>query len=216
MTIQFPLSLAAFRNLVAITSTRLRLVGQQEVSGLAGGPIYVADLAPKYWEADVTFINLENAVARRIQGIIESLDESMNDFYWYDPRCEYPIADPSGSILAGSSPKIADLRNNNKELTIKSVPNAFTFSPGDFLAFDYGSSPVHRALHRVVGGAAVSGGVSDWVEVRPFIRPGAAVNADVTLIRAAAQMKIIPGSFDPGTARQMMTTGMSFKCRQVV
>ncbi|MCZ4501031.1 MAG: hypothetical protein JWQ74_3586, partial [Marmoricola sp.] len=195
---------------------KLRLVGQQEVSGLGSGQIYVVDLAPKYWEAEVNFINMENADARKIQGIIESLDEGMNDFYWFDPRSEYPIADPTGSILGASNPKIDALRNNNKELGIKSLPNGYVLSAGDFLSFDFGSAPVHRAFHRIVEGGVATGGTTGWLEVRPHIRPGAAVNADVTLKRASMQMKMIPGSFDPGTARQMMTTGMSFKARQVI
>jgi hypothetical protein len=217
MTISFPLPHSAFRNLVAMSSTKFRLVGQQEVSGLAGGQIYVADMAPKYWEIDVTFINMSNDDAGDIQAIIESLDEGLNDFYWYDPRWQYPLSDPDGSILGASAVKIADLRNNNKELKLKGLPAGYVISRRDFLSFDFGTSPTHRAFHRVAAGGVADGtGVTDWIEVRTFIRPGAAINADVTLKRASGQFKMIPGSFDPGTARQMMTTGMSFKARQVV
>lgn len=214
MPLSFPYAPATFADILRMTSVRWRLVADQQISGLGSGKIIVADLGPKYWEAEVALINMENRDARRVQALIEALDESMNDFYLYDPRCAYPIADPTGAILGASNVQINSLNANNKELTLKGFLSPFVSSPGDFLAFDFGS-PARRALHRVVVGGTTTGGVSSSLEVRPHILPGAAVNAAVTLIKAAARVKMIPGSFDPGTAKQMMTSGMSFKARQV-
>lgn len=216
MALSFPYSVTAFADVLRMSSVKMRLVGDQQLSGMSTGKIIVADLAPKYWDFEVTLINMENAYASQVQALIEALDEGMNDFELYDPRRAYPAADWGGARLGGATVQINALESNNKELTLKGLPNGYVLSPGDLLHFDFGT-PTKRALHRiVVGGVVPSGGVSPTLEVRPHILPGAAANAAVTLIKPAARVKMIPGSFDPGTARQMMTSGMGFKARQVV
>ncbi len=215
MALTFPYANADFADIIRLSSIKMRLVGDQQISGMGGGKIIVADMSPKYWEFDVTLINMENDLARRVHALIEALDESINDFYLYDPRSAYPISDPTGAILGSSTVQINSLNANNKEMTIKGLPSTFVNSAGDMLSWDFGT-PTKRAFHRIVVGGTATAGVSPSLEVRPHILPGAAVNAAVTLIKAAARVKIIPGSFDPGTARQMMTTGMSFKARQVI
>lgn len=216
MALSFPYTVPQFAEILRMSSIKPRLIGEQQVSGMSGGNLLVADLAPKRWEFDVTLITMESDVARGIQALIEALDESMNDFEMYDPSAAYPIADRDGSILGSSAVKINTLNGNNKELTLKDLPPAYVLSSGDLLHFDFGS-PANRALHRVVvGGTANGSGVSPSLEVRPHILPGAAVNAAVTLIKPAARVKMIPGSFDPGMRRQHITTGMGFKCRQVI
>jgi hypothetical protein len=215
MALSFPFAIGSFADQLRMTTVRWRLVADQQISGLGGGKIIVADLAPKYWEAEVSLINMENRDARRIQALIEALDEGMNDFYLYDPRCAFPITDPTGSIFGAATVQINTLNANNKELTLKGVPATRTLSAGDMFHLDFGS-PAKRALHRIVVGATANGsGITPSLEVRPHILPGAAVDAAVTLIKPSARVKMIPGSFEPGTARQMMTTGLSFKARQV-
>jgi hypothetical protein len=217
MALSFPFTVPQFAEVIRVSSIVPRLVGEQQMSGMGGGNILVADLAPKRWEFEVTLITMQSDVARAIQALIEALDESMNAFEMYDPSAAYPIADPDGSILGASAVKINSIdTGNNKELTLKGLPAGYVLSAGDLLHFDFGS-PSNRALHRVVvGGIAGSGGVSTSLEVRPHILPGAAVNADVTLIKPAARVKMIPGSFNPGVRRQHITTGMAFKCRQEI
>ena len=203
-------------DILRMSSIQMRLVEDQQISGLGGGKVIVADLSPKYWEFEVSLINMENAEARKVQAVIEALDGGLRDFYLWDQRAAYPIADPKGSILGASTVQINSLNINNVEMTLKGLPSGYTLSPGDMLHFDFGM-PVKRALHRiVVGGVASGAGISPSLVVRPHILPGAAEDAVVTLIRPSARVKMLPGSFNPGTARQMMTTGMGFKCRQVL
>lgn len=217
MALTFPLALPDFANLLRMSSVRMKLVADQQISGLQTGQLIVADLAPKYWEIEVSLINMENADARKIQGLVESLNEGLNDFYWYDPRSEYPIADPDGSILGSSTVVIETLPADYSKIALSGLPAGYVISPGDFLSYDFGSSPEHRAFHRVVdGGTANGSGVSPTLEIRPLRRPGATLGTTVRLIKAAGKFKMIPNSFDPGVARQMMTSGMMFKARQVV
>lgn len=216
MAITFPLDVGSLADVSRMTSIRMKLIGDQQLSGMGGGRIIVADLGPKYWEFEVQLINMENDLARRMQSIIESLDEGLNDFYLYDPRAAYPIGDPTGTRLGGSTVQIHSIESNSKEMKLKGLPNGYVLSAGDLFHFDFGT-PTKRALHRIVtGGVVPSGGVSPTLEVRPHLMTGAAADITVTLIKPAARVKIIPGSFDPGTARQMMTTGMGFKARQVI
>jgi hypothetical protein len=216
MAITFPLALSQFANVIAKTSVKFWLAGNMQTSGQAGNLI-VADLAPKYWAAEVGMINMSNAEAMGVQAMIESLDEGLNDFYLYDPRCAYPQYDPDGSIIGSSTITNTDVATNGKVMDFTGFPNNYVLSPGDMFSFDFGSGGIYRALHRVVvGGTANSSGDLNNVEFRPRLAdPNLGIGKTMTFKRPSARMKMIPGSFDPGTAKQTMTTGMSFKCRQV-
>lgn len=213
MPLTFPYSVATFADVIRMSTVRFQLVADQQISGRGGGKIIVADMGPKYWQADVTLINMEHGIARQMQALIEALDESINDFYLYDPRWAYPAEDWGGSRVGPAVVTIGTLNPNNKEMTLSGLPNGYVLTPGDMLHFDFGV-PSKRALHRIVVGGVAAGG-SVGIEVRPHIEPGATTGLVVSLIKPSARMKIIPGSFDPGTARGMITSGMGFKCRQV-
>lgn len=118
----------------------------------------------------------------------------------------------------GANAQIASIAGNNKEMTLSALPFGYKLSGGDLLSFDYGTSPVRRALHRVVLPVTASGaGVTPNFEVRPYIRPGATVGLAVTLVKAAAKVRMIPDSFNPGTNdSDGITRGMSFQVRQTL
>lgn len=215
MTLTFPFSTSSFADVLRYTSIKLKLSDNAEYSGLGNGQIIVANLAPRYWMADISLINMPQADAMQVQALIEAMDGGLEDFYLYDPRCAYPQSDPDGSGLDTYVPRIKTLQSNNKEMVIKQLPVGYVLKAGDMMAFDYGSSGEYRALHRFVRTVTANGSGESLVELRPHIAPGAAVEAAITLIKPAARMKIIPGSFEEGEARQMMTTGISFKARQV-
>jgi hypothetical protein len=216
MALTFPLATNVFADVIDMMQIRFRLSDALNISGNGRGQLIVADLAPKYWEADVTVATMENDRAVQVQALVEGLDGGINDFYFYDPRCAYPQYDPDGSSIISKTIRIETLHSNNKQMTLKQLPTGFQVKAGDMLAFDYGPDDNYRALHRVVSGAtAAADGTTGSFEVRPFIQPGAALNAIVSLIKPAARMKLVPDSFDPGTSRQNVTRGMTFKCRQV-
>lgn len=118
----------------------------------------------------------------------------------------------------GANAQIASLSGNNKEMSLSALPFGYKLSGGDLLSFDYGTNPVRRALHRVILPVTASGsGVSPTFEVRPYIRPGATVGLSVTLVKAAAKVRMIPDSFNPGTNdADGITRGMSFQVRQTL
>ena len=173
----------------------------QELSGQANGALRVADLGPERWAVSVrTTDRLRKAQLRDIMAKANRLRGSVFTFYAWDPLAEYPLADAGGALIAGSSPVIDTLDADPRYLKIGGLPPGYVLSPGDCLAFDWGD-PVHRALHQVVAGGAASGlGVTPLIEVVPEIRAGAVVAAAVTLVRAAAEMMIVPGSMRPNMA----------------
>ncbi|MDJ1632243.1 hypothetical protein [Rhizobium rhizogenes] len=215
MALTFPLSLANFADKLKITSVKWQLQRRDEVSGLGSGLTLTAQLSPPLWTGSVTLAPMYHGEADRIQSLIESLDGSMNDFYLYSPRRAYPQADPTGSILGAAVPTIAALGSNNKSMQIHGLPNGYTLTAGDFVAFDYGTSPVRRALHRFVEtGSADGTGTTPVLEVRPHIRPGATVGAAVTLIKPAARCFIVPDTFDPGDTQAVIAGSMAFQVMQ--
>jgi len=216
MALTFPLAFGSFANQLRKMSVKWDLDLNQELSGLGGGQIVAADLAPAFWTADVGLINMSNDEWRQIQAIFLALDGSINDFYLYDPRCAYPAYDPDGSKLGSSTVTISNV-DSAKQVDLAGFPNNYVLTPGDMFCFDYGAGNAYRALHMVVqGGNAGVGGNINNVEIRPYLDdPTVSTPKTIDLIKPSCRMKIIPGSKDSGSARQMMTSGFNFKCRQI-
>src|SRR5690606_30052119 len=160
--------------------------------------------------AEVVLAAMTNGKAAQVQALIESLDGGLRSFYLYNPQRIGPQYDPDGTILSTSTPKIYALETNNKEMRIYGVPAGYVLTAGDLLSFDYGS-PSRRAMHRILNTVTADGdGITPTFEVRPYIRSGAVTDITVSLVKASAKVGIVPGSFDPGTADPVVTTGMSF------
>ena len=217
MALTFPFALTSFANLLPKTSVRFDLKYQQEMSGLAVGQVIVADLGPAFWEAEITMINLQNDDWRALQALVLALDGGLNDFYLYDPRCAYPQYDPDGSKLGSSTITNTNVASNGKVMDFTGFPNNYKINPGDMFSFDYGSGNAYRALHMVVnGGTANSSHDLNNVEFRPHLDdPSLATGKTMDFIKPAGRFKMIPGTYDTGAARQMMTTGMTLKARQI-
>ncbi len=112
---------------------------------------------------------------------------------------------------------IAEISANNKEIKLSGLPAFYTLTAGDMMAFDFGSNPVHRGLHRFVSSVTADiDGLTPWIELRPHLSPGVTVGTLVTLKKPAARVKLVPKSFNPGTGRRSITSGMTMSVRQVV
>lgn len=217
MALVFPRPIAEFADKLRLSSVKFWLDGQEEYSGLGSGEFLAADLGPKIWKAEVAIMDLRHADAAEVQALIESMDGSIGTFYLYDPRKQYPRLDPGGVILGAANPVIASIGANRKSLTISGLPAGYKLSVGDLFHLDYGSNPVRRAFHRVAEVAtATGGGTTNTFEVRPHLKVGAAIGQAIKLIKPAAKMKIIPGSFDPGTGENVFTTGIRFQVQQTL
>lgn len=210
-----PLSLADFADKLPIQSIEWQLHRWDEFSGLGSGDVLAAQLAPPRWGAKVQLAPMNYARAAEVQALIEALDGALGNFYLYAPQKTHPQDDPTGSKLGSASPKINTLPADNQSMTLKDLPAGYKLTVGDFLSYSYGSDPVRRALLRVCSTVtADAGGFTPSFKVRPHIPTGTTVNVNVTLIKPAAKVFIVPGSFSPGTSRGLFTEGMSFEVMQ--
>lgn len=195
MALTFPAPAAYIADLLRVPSRSFRLDPQQEYSGLGSGEVLAAELAPTRWMADIKTVPMDRASARVLQARLEALDGAINSFFLYDPWKCVPAADPGGALLGSSSVTINTVGVNNKSMSLAGLPAGYVLTEGDHLAFDYGSNPVRRALHRVQETVAANGsGVTPSFEVRPHFRPGVTTSLAVTLIKPAAKMALVPGS----------------------
>lgn len=216
MTATFPLSLSEFALLLPVKNFAWKLDDQQELGGLANGGIVGVDVAPRFWRARVALDSMSHQEAAEIQAIIETLDGVLNTFYFHDPRKHYPAYDPKGLILGTNVVQIADVKANNKELKFKGLPPAYQIRRGDMFHRDFGSDPVHRGLHRVSTDSVVADGSGNtgWIEFRPHLYPGAAVNDVIMLKRPAALCRMVPKSLNEGQPAGARNYGMAFEIRQ--
>jgi len=167
----------------------------QEISGQANGVLRVKDLRPALWRASIQSTALSHSEFLAIQAQIHALDGSFTTFYCWNPAAQYPIYDPTGSIVTpvAASVKINSINADNQHLSLKGLPAGYRLAAGEFLAFDATGS--HRHLYQALEAVTANGsGVTAEFGVRPSIRSGAAVNDVVELRRPAAEMMIMPDS----------------------
>ena len=215
MALSFPLSTAAFMDLLGIAEITFDAPVQVEANGTAGGEIMVAELGPMLWIGEVKLGTMANSEASVPEVLLDLLRPPGRSFYAYDTRRPAPFADPTGAILGAATPSITVLNSNNRDLALTGLPAGYVLTRGDYLAFTYGAS---RALHRMVTAsiAANGAGTTTQFEVTPRIRPGALVGAAVTLIKASCKAVLVPGSVSKGHSRKLITREMSFRFSQTL
>ena len=213
MAFAFPLTVAQFMQIMPISEIMFDTPERVEINQTEGGEILSADLGPMLWTGEVTLGRLSRAEAAAPDVLLDILRPSGRTFYAYDTRRGAPLADPLGTILGAATPTIASLNANNREITLQALPANYVLTRGDYVAFDYGSAPVRRALHKVVNAAVQANGlgVTPLVELTPALRPGATIGTAITLIKAACKCRLVPGSIQKGKTRNTITDGMSFK-----
>jgi hypothetical protein len=219
MTIALPYASSEFADLLLYTSVRIWLDEQQDISGDGHGNYFTVDLGPRIWRGEVTLAeDLTHADAAKVQALVEALDGAMGTFYLYDPRLPYPIDDPLGAIIKPWSGTVTiSAVRNNKEIQATGLPPNYLLQAGDRVAFNFGSSPTHRAYHRIVAGdRANSSGNTTWMELRPLLRDADIIGRTLTIEKPAALWCIPPGQFKAGAGRKTLTPGGSFQIQQVI
>lgn len=202
-------------NSLDITGVTFMPQWRQELSRQAGGTPRGADLGRRLWMAKVACGEMTNDQAKQAAALIDDLEGVIGSFYVYDPRAQYPQADPDGSILGANVVTISDLGGDNKSIGLDGLPAFYKITPGDMLCWDHGTDPVVRCLHKFSeAGVADGAGVLGLTRISPHLRIGASYGLVVTLIRPAAEMFVLPGSYDfPSTGAN--TSSLSFTAIQV-
>jgi hypothetical protein len=217
MALSFPLPRETFFDLLPVARITFDCPEQIESSRTGAGEVLSADLVARLWSGGVTLGRLTRAETPPLLALLNALRSAGASFMAYDVAHAAPAADPSGAILGAAAPVIASLLAGNRELTISGLPAGYVLSPGDYLAFGYGSDPLRQALHQVVVGSTADGtGLSGNIELTPHIRPGAQVGAAITLIRPYCKALLVPGSVDPGRRDGAVTEGIGFRFQQTL
>lgn len=217
MAYTFPLSVTEFIGILGIQQIKLDTPPQIEVSQTGGGEIISADLAPMLWLGEVRLGIMTVREAADPEAFLDILRPAGRSFYAYDTRRPAPLLDPTGSILGASVPTIHTLIAGSRDMRLAGLPVGYQLSRGDYLAFDYGTAPVRRALHRVVSASAVMGATFTGVfEVTPMLRPGVVTGTAVTLIKPACKAVLIPGSVDKGSSFRTIHRDMMFRFQQTL
>lgn len=187
-------------------------VSRQELSRQASGATTAKDLGSAIWFASYTTTPMQTADAVTFEAILNSLDGAIHPFTLYDNRRPYPLAHSAGDF--DDDAEIKSVGSNGRSIALENLPEGFTLSVGDYLAFDYGSNPTHRALHQVMEQAvADSSGDTPEFEIRPHLRAGAAAGDDVILKKPSGLFVLIPGSI-AWPRRGPPLTAISFKAVQ--
>ncbi|MPZ41604.1 MAG: hypothetical protein GEU95_26875 [Rhizobiales bacterium] len=174
----------------------------QEVTPTRGGKQIAADLGPTLWTAEMRSGQMEEDDFGIVRAWFDTLS-SLEEFYGYDKLREYPVSYGAADFAAmtvGGNPfdgtcSLANVVDNGLTVQLNSLPVGFKLRPGDYLAFEYGTSDELRALHRVSAGGDADGSGELDVEVRPRVRTGWEAAATVMLYRPAARMVVMPKSY---------------------
>lgn len=186
-----------------IASSSFTLVPTVEVTPLRSGAQMAADLGPSLWNAEYRSAPLTMDRLGAARAWLDTLS-SVQTFYGYDYPRRWPYAYRRNhwtGLLVGGNPfdgtgQLTAVQSNEVEVTIGTLPIGFILTPGDYFAFDYGTSS--RALHRIVVGGTANGSGIVNLEVRPEIRTGwqsgSPPSRTVNFYQAAAKMIVLPGS----------------------
>lgn len=207
--------MSSFIQSVKIASSMMRLQIPKQFSRLANGQIIPSALGEPYWMGSGAMITEEHADAAEYELALMNLDRPGQSFLVYDNRFNGPRLDPEGTLLEGFTPEIHSLGGNNRSLRVNGLPENYALSRGDYIGWQYGSSPTRYALHRVASAAiATGGGLTPMFDVEPHIRPGAEPGLLVELVRPCC--KAIMTASDYGRGSLVFTDPASFSWQETL
>ncbi len=215
MALQFPLLLTQFFDQLTISESTFDLTESLETNETGDGEYFTGDYGPRLWDGALTIRAETPDQADRLVARAELLRSAGATFFVSRKRRIGPIADRNGTALGTATPVISALATNNQEIDVSGLPPLYALREGDMLSFTYLSNPTRYALHRVISDktANATGNLYN-LQLSPLIRPGAAINTGVTLIRPFCKAAIVPGSFEPQRSVSGRTYGFSFRWRQ--
>jgi hypothetical protein len=189
----------------------------QEFTQQASGIVRVRDVRSPIWKISFSAPSRTLAEVEAVKALLDELRGSALSFYAWCPSRQYPLTDPTGSIVGASNVQINALNVSDlTRMSLKGLPAAYILTRGDFLAFDYTATTSRRALHRVVSATVTANGsgVTPEFVVAPPLRAGAAVDAVVNIKRAAGEFRVTPKSFKAPASG--VTASVSFDAVQVI
>lgn len=184
MALVFPLSLAAFADLLRIQSGAFSTPDNHQVTGLGSGHMLTAEFFDAVWQVQMQTAPMLNTDARRVAAIARALVQEGGSFRLYDHLACYPKLDPGGHVLGAEIVTVTGIQPSALRL---GMPALYQVSAGDRFSISDGG--------RVYYGEFSEGGPSGvYLDVFPSIPAWVNPGMLVTLKKPAALMKIRPGS----------------------
>lgn len=216
MAVSFPLSLTQFFDKLRVVSASLELPAAIDVSVTQGGEIFTASAGNALWRGALILARTPLSRSEEVSALLRLLARPGSSFMARPVARAYPYSDPDGSA-ALTSVVLDSVAGNNRDITLTGLPAGFVLSPGDYLSFDYGTSPLRHAFHQLISGAVADAtGLTPPFEVIPPIRAGAALGAAVTLQAPSFKAVIEPGSIAEGAYRRVSLDGVQLGFRQTL
>lgn len=215
MTLTFPLPLAALSDIIPIGSIRLGLQQSDELSGTGDGRVWVAELAPPIWRAEITLARRAIPFAKQYVARIRALRGSREAFLLCDPTCLLPASDPTGAILGAAAVTISGIGGDRFAVSLAGLPAGYALTPGDKFSLTYGSAPTRYYYGEISEPKSANGsGAVSSIAVTPALPAGVAAGAAIRLRSPYLKAIIAPETFNPGTSSRIHTDGISFTALQ--
>lgn len=215
MPIGNPATLPEFWDTLKIRSARFALTSAVVSSRTEGGDTITARRGSRLWQAPVALAAADFRTAEATRARLAAMADAGQTFLAYPLPVFSTEHDQAGTLDTAT---IDTLPANGVEIRLGGLAPGYTVRGGEFLSFQYGSSPLRRALHQVVSGTfvAASDGRTAAMEVRPAIRPGATIGASVRLFKPRMAAVIVPGSIGWGASEGAATSGITFEIIQTL
>lgn len=217
MAYSFPVPLNTFFETFRIQSVQFDLKEAFETDETGSGEILSADVGARLWEMQVNFKLADYREGEALKAKLNVLRYAERSLIIHAIPSMYPTNDPNGTILGASVVTLDAVALNNREITLGGLPPGFRLEPGDCLSFQHAGAVQKFMFHQVANTRAASGaGVITQLEVTPFVEPGWPVGGAVQLIKPRMKAVLVPGSFNPGSTGQLVTSGITATFRQTM
>ena len=206
--------MTSFYDELKVAAQLFRLEVPRAFTRLGNGQSIPNSIGTPFWRGTVQTPRRHHQDALHEVDLLR-LERPGETFLIFDKRCNGPRMDPGGTILGSATPTIHTLNADNRRMRVGGLPPGYPLRKGDYIGWQYGSSPVRYALHRLAEDVTASGaGLTPLFAVEPHIRVGASTGLSVQLVRPVCRAQV-SGS-DYGYAARVFTEGASFEWEETL
>lgn len=211
MTLIYPLSFASLADRLPISGVTWDVNRSDELSGTGDGRVWQSELANPLWMADLELSHGPFQSLKQLAAIIRSLQGSQESFWLYDPTSAFPQADPKGAVIGASVVEVMAVGAQRRTLRLKGLPPLYQLTVGDKLQIQYADGSLNFFGEFSESIAANGAGQTAEVQVFPHVPLGIAADLQVTLVKPACKVFVMPKGHNPGKTSGITTSGASLK-----
>lgn len=211
MSISYPLAIAEFWELCHFTEFQWEPVRYEGMQQLASGQIIVVQRGKPKWGGSGSLRPELIPKGLELMAKFGWLRGSLGTFGAYDQRRPYPKKDPTGSIVAASSPTISEIHVDKDMVRFNNLPNGYELTVGDYFSVGYGAGGMYRYLDRLMESAVATGGSTSLIRVEMGVPAGVSVGNAVDFAKPRAFCRLVPGGLKPISSQAYTSGGASLQ-----